>query len=193
VDAYECICSRRSVRQYVSDRCPTDEDIRRVIHAASRAPSGGNGQPWHFYVVRDRGLIDRMRAAIRDALPDCEPAIRYGSFYNAPCVVAVCVDVTPRPYHASDPRIVRGIDDVYGNPDYFSVAAAVQNLLLAAHAGGLGACWCRPAPQYREALERLLGAPPHHKLVAGVSLGFCDHPPAPTPRRPVEEICTIIG
>lgn len=192
MDAYECLTSRRSVRAYDPDRPPTDEEVRRLIQAAARAPSGANAQPWHFYVVRNRSLLDRLRAAIARAVPDCERALRYGTFYNAPCVIAVCIDMDHRRYHVRDPRIIGGLDDVYGNPDFFSVAAAVENLLLAAHALGLGACWCRPAPQYRRHLERLLGAPPHHALMAGVAVGHAVGAVPPTPRKPFEDICVII-
>jgi len=193
VDLYECIRTRRSIRHYDPDRPVSDEDLRAVLRAASWAPSGTNAQPWHFYVVRDQALIERMRAAVIEACPDDERARRFETFFNAPCAIGVCLDTRLRPYHVGRAGLVRSLDDVYNNPDFFSVAAAIQNLLLAAHARGLGACWCKPRPTYRAELERLLGTRPHHRLVANVAIGYGKRGRADPSRKPLDEICTFVG
>jgi hypothetical protein len=134
MDMFECIRTRRSVRQYDPARPVSDEDLRRVLEAATWAPSGGNSQPWHFYVVRQPRLIEAMRKAIRLQCPDDPRVDAVETLFNAPCIIAVCVDVSQRFYHFKPPHLVQDLDDVYNNPDLFSVAAAIQDLLLAAHA-----------------------------------------------------------
>ena len=193
MDLYECIRTRRSIRHYDPDRPVSDEDLRAVLRAASWAPSGANAQPWHFYIVRNQALIGHMRAAVIEALPGDERVRRVETFFNAPCVIGVCLDTRLRPYHFAPAGLVRSLDDVYNNPDFFSVAAAIQNLLLAAHARGLGTCWCKPRPVYRAELERVLGTRPYHRLVANVAIGFCERAPAEPQRKPLDDICTFIG
>lgn len=193
MDVFECIRSRRSVRRYDTDQPVSDEDLRAVLEAASWAPSGGNAQPWHFYVVRRPALLDRMRQIVRDVAGHIERIATYGTFFHAPCVIGVCVDVNRRDYHIKDPEQIHSLDDVYGNPDFLSVAAATQNLVLAAHARGLGACWCRVSPFYRRKLEAVLETAPHHRLIVAVTVGHPGEAPPPSSRKPLDDVCTLLN
>lgn len=192
MDVFECIRTRRSIREYDSDKPVPEEEITAILRPASFAPSGANAQPWHFYVVRNQALIERLRTAVVEACPGDERARRFETFFNAPCVIGVTVDTRVRPHHYKPPQLVQSLDDVYNNPDLFSVAAAIQNLLLAAHARGLGTCWCKPKPVYRAELERILGTRPYHRLVANVAVGYCKGVPPGPSRKPLDEICTFL-
>lgn len=115
MDVYEAIETRRSIRSYV-DKAVSDELIDKLIRAAMLAPSAGNQQPWHFIVVRDRNKLDQVDSFH----PYCR-MIR-----QVPVAIVVCADPQGRKW-----------------PDYWpqDCSAAVQNLLLAARAEGLGTVW----------------------------------------------------
>ena len=127
VDALRAITTRRSIRQF-TDAPVTAEQVETLLRAAMAAPSAGNQQPWRFVVVRDPR---RARASPwRRRTPS--PVGR------APLGIVVLADTRENKH-----------------PGYWvqDCSAAVENLLLAAHAMGLGACVDRRAsrPRTREA------------------------------------------
>lgn len=117
-EAYMNILSRVSVRRY-TDVPVTDEEITAILHAAMSAPSAVNRQPWEFFVVDDPELLKRLA----DALPYAKMAAQ------APLAIVVC---------GSRERFLEGVDDVLWEQD---LSAASENILLAAHAIGLGGVW----------------------------------------------------
>jgi nitroreductase len=217
MDLFEAIEGRRSVRTFLPD--PVDEkDLRRMLDAARRAPSGGNVQPWHFLVVRRRETLAAMSACILrrieeveaetgagekqsdDALAALARRFRYHSlfFASAPVTLAVLVEensyVRPLVEHLEGTGLDRReIDHLLGHVEIQSVAAAIQNLLLAAHALGYGACWMNVPFLAREELKTILGVSPPRDLLALVPVGrpAPRQPATPVPRRPVEEIATF--
>jgi nitroreductase len=115
----QTIFSRRSIRKY-SDEPVSESDIRTLLEAAMAAPSASNRKPWHFVVVGERGMLDRLGEA--------HP---YGKMlFEAPLCIAVCGDTR--------------IAELYWVQD---CAAATENLLLAATALGLGAVWLGVYPR----------------------------------------------
>lgn len=117
-EAYMNILSRVSVRRY-TDAPVTDEELTAILHAAMSAPSAVNRQPWEFFVVDDPELLTRLA----DALPYAKMAAQ------APLAIVVC---------GSKDRFLEGVDDVLWEQD---LSAASENILLAAHAIGLGGVW----------------------------------------------------
>ena len=82
MDALEAVFTRRSVRQY-TDEPVSDQAIETILRAAMQSPSAANMQPWHFVVINDRRLLDRI--------PDFHP---YSSFLReAPVAIVVCGDL----------------------------------------------------------------------------------------------------
>jgi coenzyme F420-0:L-glutamate ligase/coenzyme F420-1:gamma-L-glutamate ligase len=148
----EIIFSRRSVRKFKPEPVP-EEVVRRILESAHAAPSAHRSQPWRFVVLRDgaarRSLAERMAEAYaRDAEADGRKpeTVRarnersVNQISAAPLVVLALADESCLP--AGLGRRAEGERLLLAQ----SVAAAVQNLLLAAHAEGLGACWiCAPA------------------------------------------------
>lgn len=115
MDVLEAIHSRRSIRKY-EDKPVSEKIIKEILGAAMMAPSAGNAQPWQFVIVDDREKLE-MVASIN----------KYATMAKkAPMGILVCGDLSLEKY-----------------PGYWSqdCSAAVQNLLLAAHAKGLGAVW----------------------------------------------------
>ena len=114
------IKSRRSVRQWKSDAV-REEDVEKVLDAAMNAPSAGNEQPWQFVVVTDKAVLNKAAGL--------NP---YGGFVkDAPVAILVCGDIRLEKF-----------------PGYWvqDCSAAVENMLLAAHALGLGAVWTSVYP-----------------------------------------------
>lgn len=152
MDIFEAIYSRRSIRKYSDKRVPR-ETIEKILDAARWAPSAHNRQPWRFAVLASAGPKDALATAmgkrlradlIRDGAPqdliEKDATGSYERITSAPVVVVVCVSMRDMDVYADARR---------QNAEYMmatqSVAMAVQNLLLAAHASGLGACWmCAP-------------------------------------------------
>ncbi len=148
MDALEAIHTRRSIRKYQPDRPVPEDLIRQVLAAAMSAPSARNAQPWQFVVVDDRKLLAEVPAVNRNAWMAAD----------APLGILVCGDLS-----------------LEKSAGYWPVdcAAAVENLLLAAHALGLGAVWTGVYPKEDriEGLRRLFGVPdgvmPHSLILLG--------------------------
>jgi nitroreductase len=217
MDLFEAIEGRRSVRRFLPD--PVGEsDLRQLLEAARHAPSGGNIQPWHFLVIRRRETIRAMSAAILRRIEEIEARtsaaeegpdgplaglarrFRHHSLFFASAPVTLAVLVEPNSYARQLVRHLeqtgldrREIDHLLGHVEVQSVAAAIQNLLLAAHALGLGACWMNIPFPAREELATILRLSPPRELLALVPVGRAapGQPSRPAPRRPLAEIATF--
>jgi nitroreductase len=117
MEAMEAILTRRSTRRYMPDPLP-EEAIRQVLEAGMAAPSAGDERPWHFVVITDKGLLA--------AIPGFHSFSRFVP--KAALAILVCADPSLSKYPPAD----------YWVQD---CSAATQNILLAAHATGLGAVW----------------------------------------------------
>jgi nitroreductase len=158
MDAIEAIMTRRSVRAFTAEPVP-ERLVDALLRAAMQAPSAGNRQPWHFVVLDSRELLDR----IPTANPNAAMAAR------APLAVLVCGD-TAEEMH----------------PGYFveDCSAAMENLLLAAHATGLGAVWTGITPRAERVarFKELLALPPGIEPLGLAVVGFPAERPQPADR-----------
>lgn len=152
MDVFEAMEKRHSVRSFDSSREVPDELVEEVLRCACLAPSAGNVQPWRFLVVRDRGIKEALAAA----------ALGQRFVAQAPVVIVVCADLEA---HAGSYG-KRGVE-LYAVQD---TAAAVQNMLLAATALGLGTCWVGAFHENEAA--RALGLPGHLRPLALVPMGY---------------------
>lgn len=167
MDILEVIRSRRSIRSFKDEDVPADL-LEKLIDAARQAPSAGNIQPWEFIIIRKHGTKKRL----------AEAALNQTFIEQAPIVIVVCADE-----ERSSLRYGRRGRALYCIQD---TAAATQNILLAAHSLGLGACWIgafREEPA-RQILEIPLGVRP----VAIIPVGYSARSPAPRRRRDVDRI-----
>ena len=151
MDFFEVVAARHSVRAYRPDPVP-DESILRCLEAARSAPSWRNGQCWRFIVVRDKATIDHL-AGQRV----------YGYPINAwlkaaPVMVVACAEPRESGQHEGLP--------------YWAVntAIALEHLVLAATALGLGTCWIGGFSE--EAVRVLLDVPDRIRVVAYTPLGY---------------------
>jgi nitroreductase len=154
MDTLEAIQTRRSIRKY-QDREVPEELIQRVLAAAMMAPSAQNAQPWQFVVITDRKLLAEI------------PKINAHAWMaeHAPVSILLCADLS-----------------LELSPGFWPVdcAAAVQNLLLAAHALGLGAVWTGvyPRKERMAGFRRLLDLPEHVIAHTLIPLGYPAEQPA---------------
>lgn len=163
------IRSRRSVRRFDADAgAVPDEVVDELLEAMRWAPSAGNAQPWRAYVVRDEATRRRLAAA----------ALGQAFVAEAPVTIVVAVELR----EARSAYGARG-EELYCVQDS---AAAIQNLLLAAHARGLGTCW---VGAFRErSVAEALGLPAAERPVAIVPVGRPAEAPDPPSRRPLEAL-----
>ena len=160
MELYEAIHGRRSVRRFVSESI--DRSIHdRMVDAAIWAPSGGNAQTWRFVVVTEPARIARLRT------------VSPGLLGGPPVVIAVCQDLGEARAKGST------LGETFLAP--VDAAMATQNLILAAHAEGLGTCVI--ASFHRKAVGRLLDLPEGVEAVLLVSAGRPAEAPSPPPRR----------
>ncbi len=154
MDVMEAIRTRRSVRIFDTRPVP-QELVKRLLAAAMAAPSAGNEQPWHFVTVTEKRLLEEVALI----LPNAPMAKR------APLGILVCAELSLEKYP--------------GNW-VLDCAAAVQNLLLAAHGLGLGAVWTGVYPQKErmDGISRIFGLPPGVLAHTYVPVGW----PAGLPR-----------
>lgn len=174
MEFWQVLEERHSVRHFDLEVPVSSEDVERLLMAAIRAPSAGNRQPWHFYVVRD--------AEVRRALA----AAAYGQSFvsQAPLVIVVCADA-----EQSAGRYGQRGRELYALQD---TAAAAEHILLAAVALGLGSCWVGAFDEVQAA--RALNTPPRHRPVAILPIGKPAHAPAHgTPRQPLREVASYVG
>ena len=138
MEAIEAIETRRSVRRYENKQID-DEIVKRLLSAAMNAPSAANEQPWEFIVIKDREMLD--------AIPTFSPYARLVT--HAPLGILICGDTR---------NIIA--------PGFWvqDCAAATQNLLIAAHALGLGAVWTGVYPME----QQVAGFTKHCQLPEGV-------------------------
>ncbi len=173
MDFWQVIRSRHSVRGFASGQDVSPELVSGLLGAAIEAPSAGNRQSWHFVVVRD--------AAIRAALAYAAQGQMFVA--EAPVVIVVCAD----PARSARRYGERG-RSLYTFQD---TAAATQNLLLAATALGLGACWVGAFDEGEA--RRALNLRPGLVPVAIIPVGYPAAPTArETDRRPASEVATFI-
>ncbi|MBC7241246.1 MAG: nitroreductase family protein [Anaerolineae bacterium] len=173
MDFWEVIAARHSVREFDPRRDVPAEFIRRILEAAVAAPSAGNRQPWHFFVVREA----RTRT--------CLAAAAYGQIFvsQAPVVIVVCAE----PDRSAARYGYRG-KMLYCLQD---TAAATEHILLAATALGLGACWVGAFDE--DEVSQCLALSPSLRPVALVPIGYPAHGrPAMRSRRPLSEVVTFI-
>lgn len=150
------IAMRTSIRDYEA-RPVEKEKVEKMLRAAMAAPTAMNKQPWHFVVVDQRSVLDSLAAANPNAK----------MLLKAPLAIVVCGDMD---------KVIEG-----GGRDFWiqDASAATENLLLAAHAMGLGAVWtgAYPSEERSKAISATLSLPDNLVPLNMVVIGYpAEHP-----------------
>lgn len=169
----ELIISRRSVRKFKAEQI-TEERLQAILKAGIYAPNGINVQRWHFTVIQNADILKELNILVRNAFVknvDSDNKIikmtanatrndNYSFYYGAPTVILVSSDVSNQ----------NAIADC---------VCAVENILLAAHAEGLGAVyinqptWFDNEPKVRALLTKF-GVPENYHVCASAAIGYID-------------------
>ena len=183
----EAIAQRRSIRKF-KDTPVSDEQIREILHAATLAPSGKNGQPWRFIVVRGEkraGMIDAMRAGMakHEARGENTGSAKWTVQIMEQAPVTIFI-FNPEGMH---PWMTRSIDQAFWDlVNIQSVGAAIQNMCLAALDMGLGSLWIADVISAYEELCAYLEQ--DCQMIAALSIGYPDEEPDARPRKSVDEV-----
>ena len=201
--------TRRSERKMWPGVIPRAE-LELIVECGLWAPSASNQQPWHFAVITRRALVRELAAAVGARLADVRAGIRSSSaersfdgytryftfFQDASALICVFVE----PYRGLLERILtRYAPDVAANvgsnASCLSVAAACQNVLLAAHALGYPACWLTGPLIAREEFEKAAKPAGDWELASVIAVGRREpgqEPPRAVPRRDAAETVSFI-
>jgi nitroreductase len=134
----------------------SEKVLRNILEAGSRAPSAMNAQPWHFIVVTEQKLKDQLSER------------RWTGFVKDAAFVMV------------------GCGEKKSRWSTVDVAIALQNMVIAAEAQGLGSCWVGDFDQTE--LKEMLGLPDNLHVIAMVSFGHPAEKPAPHDKKSLDEI-----
>lgn len=201
----ELMRSRRSVRRF-SNEPVADELVEQLVEAARWAPSAGNQQAWRVLYVDDRERIgamgDAVRARVEEVRSDLRPSATaqmsgyldsFLTFTGAPIVLAFIhragVDLIQAARRSREKTT--GVE-----PEAYSLAsaaAAIENLLIAAHALGLGACWMTGPLLAEQEMSSILKVPRSWRLTALIPVGWPAEAPQPPPRRSLERLLRRVG
>ncbi len=194
MDLFEALETTRAMRR-LSTRPVERETLERLIYYATRAPSGGNSQPWEFVVVTRPDLIARLGELYRESSEDMFTAVVnrpdaaettkriYSSALRlsrtmgqAPALILVCMRGRPP------------ADPTQAPSRYASILPAVQNLMLAARGMGLGAVLTTVHRRREGEVKTLLGIPDDVETVALIPVGYPAGRFGPVNRRPVSAV-----
>ena len=189
MDVKEAILTRRSNRRF-SEREVEEEKIQTLIETARYAPSGGNSQTNHFFVIRDKEILEELRIKVMDAFRkmDIEEGMyrslvssikqskagNYAFHYNAPLLIVIANQKE------------------YGN-NMADAVCALENILIMANALDLGACyinqlnWLSEKEEIVRIFERY-GLKENEKIMCAVAVGYVSSEDSLPLRSPLERI-----
>ena len=165
MDVFKAIKERRSIRKY-NYQSIDPETLLKILEAAQWAPSGGNRQPWQFIAVTNRQIINMLRF-VSPGFSGEETAL----------VLVFCLEKE---------RKIKASYDVC-----LDLGMAAQNVMLAAHAVGLGSCAI--AAFNLQAVNRILEVPDSLEVKLLVTIGDPAHIPKVPPRRSLNELVYLDG
>lgn len=191
--------TRRSIRRFKPDPVP-DSVLRDILHTATFAPSAHNRQPWRFVVLTDPSakihLSDAMaeefqRDLQKDQVPPEEIAKRVNRsrerITGAPVVVILCLDMSEMDEYPDTRR--KKAEYIIATQ---SATNAGMQLLLAAHAEGLGGVWVCSPMFAQETVQKALNISSTWEPQAMFLLGYPTEMPAFRERKPLEEVVKFI-
>jgi coenzyme F420-0:L-glutamate ligase / coenzyme F420-1:gamma-L-glutamate ligase len=195
-DLSDAIKQRRSIRKYQTRKVP-QKLIKDVLGSADWAPSAHNAQPWRFIILADLAIKRELSLAMAEAWT--EDMIKDGNFdeakkldsriekfANAPALIVACLTMDGFRKFLDEKR-QRCERDLAVQ----SLGASIQNLLLAAHSAGLGACWFAAPGFCKETVRKVLKIPDDVEPQALVTLGYpAEKPSAPT-KKPLADVCFV--
>lgn len=199
MDLHQFLRSRRSIRRFKSDPVP-DSVIENILTTATFAPSAHNRQPWRFCVVTDLSVKQKLADAMaieferdleNDQLPQTEIQKRTKRSRErmtaAPVLVILCLDMSEMDVYSDKKR-----KQAEFRMAMQSVANAGMQLMLAAHAEGLGSVWVCSPLFVQETIQSVLNLPKTWEPQAMFFVGYPDVIPDVRERKMLDEISVHI-
>ena len=190
MEALEAILTRRSTRNYKPD--PVEQEkLDKILEAGRQAPSGGNNQTSHFFVIRNREVLDRLTAMTEKAFAEMEATEdTYASLKHA--IAASKKGGYVFRYNAPVLIVLANRRD-YGN-NMADCACALENMMVAANALDLGSCWINQLKWLNEEPElvayfRSMGMKEDERIYGAVIIGY----PATETGLPNRRLMTLKG
>ena len=206
------IKERRSIRKWKENEV-SDELLKKAVELAAWAPNGGNYQGWHFIIVKNKQVIEKMADAVQsvadkiaswpEAVSWQEDVHRYqknASFFRkAPACIGVFSGVYQSPMDkvlVARESFDREAKEILGfrksaPTAVQSAAAAVTTMLLVFHHMGLGAVWLVSPIQAKKEIEAILNVPSNTDLICLIAAGYPDESPQKD-RKPVDQVLEFI-
>jgi nitroreductase len=206
------IKERRSIRKWKENEV-SDELLKKAVELATWAPNGGNYQGWHFIIVKNKQVIEKMADAVQsvadkiaswpEAVSWQEDVHRYqknASFFRkAPACIGVFSGVYQSPLDKvliARESFDREAKEILGfrksaPTAVQSAAAAVTTMLLVFHHMGLGAVWLVSPIQAKKEIEAILNVPSNTDLICLIAAGYPDESPQKD-RKPVDQVLEFI-
>ena len=218
MEVMDAIKKRQSVRRFKEGDIP-EEDLLEMLEAARLAPSGKNLQNWHYIVIKNRDVRNRIADAVRrkneeiclrmDAIDKVKGdrfrkfAKNFTLFFTGAPVLMVVMTETYHPsgwheleFIGSSEEILHGLD-TKGSPGSQSLGASIENLYLRAIDMGYGMCWITSANYASEEVEKIvrdeLGFEKEgYYMGCLIALGVPEDDPKSPPKKKLEDIYTFI-
>lgn len=206
------IKERRSIRKWKRKEV-SDDSLRKAVELATWAPNGGNYQGWHFIIVKNKEVIEKMADAVQsvadkiaswpEAVSWQEDVHRYqknASFFRkAPACIGVFSGIYQSPLDKvliARESFDREAKEILGfrksaPTAVQSAAAAVTTMLLVFHHMGLGAVWLVSPIQAKKEIEAILNVPSNTDLICLIAVGYPDESPQKD-RKPVDQVLEFI-
>jgi nitroreductase len=211
-DLEKLIKGRRSIRQWKKNEV-SDDLLKKTIELATWAPNGGNYQGWHFIVVKNKKVIEKMANAVQSVAdqiaswPEAkawpEDVKRYqknASFFrNAPA----CIGVFVSQYQSIWDKVLTARESIDSEAKKIlafrrsaptsiqSAAAAITTMLLVFHQMGLGAVWLAGPLMAKKEIETILKVSENQDLICLVAVGYPNESPQKE-RKPVDQVLEFI-
>lgn len=195
------IKERRSIREFTNIKI-NDEDIRILIDAARYAPSNNNRQAWKFIILKNDKIKSEIVDAVKEKTEKLKQAVQdkelldmfvnYTNYFLVFSRAPIVIFVLYKTGLSIVDHVLSGIDTGAGirkvESELISASMAIQNLLLAAHAMGLGAC-CMTSPLIADAeIKKILDIRPPFEIAALIPIGRYEKEPDPVDRKAVDRI-----
>ena len=175
MNAQDCILTRRSTRKF-ADKPLEKEQIERIVEAGRAAPSGGNNQYTHFFVITNKQALDALAVTAQEEFAKME--VTEGMYKSMANSVRASKKGNYRFHYDAPVLIVTANRMTYGN-NIADCACALENMMLMANALDLGSCWINQLKWLNEFysvnnLFRKYGLAEDERIYGAVSIGYAD-------------------
>lgn len=196
--------NRTSIRAFLNDPVPAN-DLKELVRRAGLAPSVNNYQPWMFYAITKKTIINKMAEKVAEKIKEIpinksiaaknvlSQVEWFATFFeNAPAVIAVTMEDYETVLEKGVTMTHEEINKMRNYPNLQSAGAAIQNILLSAAEMNYGVCWLSAPMIAKSELEKIIGIQQPFQLIAFVAIGKPAKTTQVKTKKNVDEIFKLI-